>query len=163
MDKELEYKVIQVVHSEQKTSTKGKLYLSVKDQDGIFYSCWDDGLWNLLMQNASVEIGFESSTVNNRTYRNIREVKTVAVKLEEKKESALALDKSSKPMGDSRNRAFALSYAKDLAVPMLGKPQQKLTLPFVLNLLNIAKIFETYLDTGVAPEKQSEESKENTE
>jgi hypothetical protein len=56
-------KIISVVSSELKTSKQGKQYLDVIDQDGVRYSCWEQGLWELLGKDAVAAIEFEQKGI----------------------------------------------------------------------------------------------------
>ena len=49
------------------------------------------------------------------------------------------------PLGDAKNRAFALSYAKDLAVAAQSTIGKELSSD---NIIALAKKFAKYLDTG---------------
>ena len=56
-------KVITIKSSQHKTSKTGKPYLEVIDQDANKFSCWDEGLWNSLGQNASGKIQYQQKGI----------------------------------------------------------------------------------------------------
>jgi len=60
-EKSLLEKVITVIESDVKISKQNKEYLTLKDQDGISYSCWDTALWNFLGKNASALVHFTAT------------------------------------------------------------------------------------------------------
>ena len=66
-------KVITIKSSQHKTSKTGKPYLEVIDQDNIKFSCWDEGLWNSLGQNASGKINYQQ----NGVFKNIVAVESM--------------------------------------------------------------------------------------
>lgn len=110
-------KVITIASSEVKAGKSGKSYLEVIDQDNDKYSCWEEGLWNSLGKNATGTVSFEKKGI----FRNITAFETAEegiAKISPKPPDTPAPEPlpPKKWQADGKNKAFALSYAKDLAV-----------------------------------------------
>lgn len=133
-------KIISVVTSEMQTSKTGKPYLQVVDQDNVKFSCWDEALWNTLGKNAGAKIGFEVKGI----FKNIIQAETVELPInpepEDTKEPKTKVVAEGSKIKDPKNRAFALSYAKDLAVAGAIEPTK---------ILSYAEVFTRYIDGDI--------------
>ncbi len=68
-----------------------------------------------------------------------------------------AIEEVQQQIGDSKNRAFSLSYSKDYHIARMGQGT-KVT---EADILVTAKLFESYLDTGLTVEQKPKIEKEN--
>ena len=129
-------KIIVVKSSEVLTGTKGE-YLKVTTEEGKTQNIFDQAIWNLFGDGMAVKLHLEKQG----DWWNVTSAESVAKALAEKAQAEKPVEER-KP--DSKNRAFALSYAKDVGVAQIQagkdfKPR---------NLFALADAFTLYLDTG---------------
>ena len=126
-------KMITIRATEFAEAKSGNKYLKVHGSDDKTYSIFQEGLWNLFNEGFAVELTLEK---NEKGYWNVTDAKSVAQELVEKQVETIEQQPASK------NRAFALSYAKDIAcakIQMQGGITPK-------EILNLAELFTAFLD-----------------
>jgi len=140
-------KNITIVESELKSGAKGE-YLLIVDHEGVRFACFNQhkGLWDCLGKNMTASIGFEVKGI----FKNIEEAHPISgqIQVDKSKITEQQVKPTPAPKPESKNRAFALSYAKDIACAkiQMGSDISPVT------ILGVAELFTTYLDTGYPKE-----------
>ena len=109
--------IIIVKTADQKTTKTNKSYLSVIDQGGNQYSCWDSGIWNLFAPKLAVDVEIETKG----NFKNITGAVAVADGIQQTVDTVEQSGGkvSNVTMVDTKNRSYALSYAKDQVNQMM--------------------------------------------
>ena len=135
-------KIITVKSTEMATiqtgDNAGNQYLKVHGSDDKTYSIFQEGLWNTLQVGAAVQLTLEK---NQKGYWNVTDATSVAKELAEKQQGAQQVE----PQAFLKNRAFALSYAKDIACAKIQAGKEAT----LKDLLNMANSFDLYLEKGL--------------
>ena len=127
----------------------GGTYRAVTDEHDVTYLCYDKTLWHHLEPGSFFYAEFDVATKRDGTgsYNRI-----IGISKEEPKAKEVAPKPSPEkpieavvtPLGDAKNRAFSLSYSKDIAVAEIDKGKE--TTP--AKTIELAKRFCRYLETG---------------
>ena len=149
---------IQEIH--QEFTKNGDEYIKIKGTTGdgkettksIFNNLKDK--WHLLKQNATLDFKMEKKG----QFWNVVDISAITDKLPPPQEPKILpehkaeIEKAKSTVepnavavkGDSKNRSFALSYAKDISCALIaaGKPAS------AISTIDIAVLFESYLDNG---------------
>ena len=138
--------IIVVKTADQKTTKTGKVYLSVVDQGGNQYSCWDTGLWNLFAPKLAVDV--EVETKGN--FKNIIGA-SVADEIQQTVDTVEQSggEVSNVTMVDTKNRSYALSYAKDQVNQMMkDSPElaKKSSKDITKVTISMSRDYEKYLN-----------------
>ena len=147
-------KAIVVQSTEQKMAKNGNPYLEVVDQDGKKYGIFDQAKWNLFGVNAAVNLIGEYKG----QFFNVSGVESMRDALPVVKTAAETLVTPSEPISkptSGKNRAFALSYAKDWCIAQNQKGKELR----VTDVISAAVLFEGYLENGATIKKKEPEDR----
>jgi len=136
-------KDIVVKRSEMLPGTKGEYLRVYYDDSGKekFTNVFDQALWNLFGDGLAVRLHLEKEG----NWFNVKGAEAISNVFKQE-----AVKNVTAQMSDGKNRSFALSYAKDWCIAQLSQGV-KLT---IYDVVVGAKIFESYLDTGVVTTKK---------
>ncbi len=124
----------------------------IKDDKEHLYRNWKNELRGRLHAGDNVTIAGEWKQGAKRKYFNIDKILDGSEQPSDKvlPEHQEIIKEARASVSEGKNRSFALSYAKDWCIAKLQSGETIKT----LDVLVVAKLFESYLDTGIVVEKK---------